>query len=732
MDTEMVDATQSQAAVSEPRPTWDDTPEVEPGREKLVTRWIEKIRQAEKFWEKTFKRMKDCRQLARDGAKKDWLDNDSYTVPLIPRHVNTMVSALYAKDPRVEATPRKKLMYTVWDGSQASLQQATQQMQMQVQMAAQHQQMQGAVDQNAAATGTMSVAVPPPPPVDPTAMLIMEEIQAAKQYELMMSRLGDTLAMMWDYFTGEQKANFKSQMKALVRRTKINGVGFVKLGFQRAMKKNPEVTAGIQDITSKIADIEARLKLASEERGYEEGSADLAELQLSLKDLQAKEEIVVREGPIFDFPRSDEIIIDPKVRHLKTFTGARWYAHKLGDFDPEEVLETYKVDLKNHYTRYMAADRATHAVPSDSACARLYEVWDIEQQMCFVVCEGYPDFIKEPYCPDVEIERFWTIHALVFNEVESDDGEVYPPSDVWLMRHPQHEYNRARQGLREHRNANRPKYVSAASALEDEDKMKLTSAPAHSIVELQGLASGEKIGDKLQRMEMIGIDPNQYQVEEHYKDTLRAVGTQEANLGGVSGGTATETSIAEQSHQTGIADQIDELDDFLSELAKSTGQLMMKELSADTVKEVVGPGAVWPEHPMTREMIAKDLNLTIRAGSSGRPNQAADLAKLERAAPYLIQLPGVSPEPLAEKYAKLCDMDMETLYIAGLPSITATNAMAGKLAAAQPGTGDPATDPAQQGGEGANNQENPQANEPGAQPAYPGGAMDIATPGVLQ
>lgn len=692
------------------RPSWDDTPQVDPGREKLVKKWCDKIHRAEKFWAKTFKRMKQCRQLARDGADKDWLDGNNYVVPLIPRHINAMVSALYAKDPRAEAKPRKKLLYTVWDGTEASLKAA-----IQTQQASAQQAMAG-----------NPVGVSLPQAINPGAQAILNEIQQAKIYQTQMARLAKTMVLCWEYFTGEQKANFKLQMKALVRRTKINGVGYVKLGYQRILKKNPEITAGIQDITSKIADIQARLTLAGEDApGFEEDSANLETLKLSLADLQNQETIVVREGPIFDFPRSDEIIIDPKVRHLKTFTGAGWYAHNLGNFTQEEVLKTYNVDLKNSFTRYLPSDTAPGAEKMDDSCCRLYEVWDIETQMTFVVCDGYPDFIKPPARPDVNIERFWTIFPLVFNEVESDDGEVYPPSDVWMMRHPQFEYNRARQGLREHRNANRPKYATVRGTLEETDIQKLTSAPAHSVVELNGMATGEKIEDKVQRIPMIGIDPNQYQVEEHYKDTLRAVGSQEADMGAVSGGTATESSIAEQSHQSGIADQIDELDDFLSELAHATGQLMLSELSIDTVKEIAGPGAVWPDHPLKRDEVAKDMLLTIRAGSSGRPNQAAEIAKMERAAPYLIQIPGINPEPLADKFAQWLDMDLDQLYTAGIPSITAQNAIQTSLfgnqtlPVTQPGTGNPETNPADQGPAGADNVKNPQDNEPASQPAYP-------------
>ena len=55
--------------------------------------------------------------------------------------------------------------------------------------------------------------------------------------------------------------------------------------------------------------------------------------------------------------------------------------------------------------------------------------------------------LREPTAPPVNVETFWPIFALVFNEVEHKD-HLYPPSDIGLLLPMQHEYNRARQGLR--------------------------------------------------------------------------------------------------------------------------------------------------------------------------------------------------------------------------------------------------------------------------------------------
>ncbi|MPZ19556.1 MAG: hypothetical protein GEV06_16795 [Luteitalea sp.] len=685
-------------------------PEVEPARAALVKEWFERIECARKHWDHVFKRMDKCEQWAAEGADKKWVDADKYTVPIIPRHINQIVAALYAKDPRVLAKRRKQLMYQVWDGDPQSLQMLQQAMAMQAE---------------AAEAGVMT---PLPPEMD----ALSQEIVAVDQYNKMVDKIGKTLEILWGHYTGEQDCDFKAELKALVRRTKVCSVGFCELGYQRILEPRPDVDAQISDVTAKIKATEAAMGQMAEGK-LEEDSPTIEELRLNLQDLQQQESLVVREGPVFDWPNPRNIIIDENLKNLKTLRGANWYSRWF-DMTPRQVAETYNgadgkpLDLKDAYTKYKSAEKRNG--DKKMTMCRVHKVHDKRNRQCFVLIEGYPDFVVEPQASDVKLERFFPLFPLVFNEVEHEN-QKYPQSDVWLMRHAQFDMNRAREARREHRHANRPKYFAGKGSLEDADLKGMESAPAHAVIEVN-LSPNEDINKKVQKFDHVGIDPNQYEVETAYQDALRAVGTQEANLGSLSGGTATESSIAEQSRMSSIADNIDDLDEFLSALAKATGQLMLLEVTKDTAIEIAGPGAVWPDAPPTREEIAKDLLLEIKAGSSGRPNQAADLANMERALPYLIQLPGVNPQPLAEKYAELLGIDMEELYVAGAPSITAMNAMASKPISPF-GAGEGAeSDPGQQGPEGANNAQGPQENEneAGGQPAFPG-PMTGQAPGVM-
>jgi hypothetical protein len=698
------------AEAPEPQPaaqTDEQRPEPDQKTKNYIGEWVTRIKNAKDFYDPTFKRMRECQHIVKFGGSQEWTgkkdDSGRYVVPVIKRHINQSVAQLYAKNPKSYAERKQRRMGSVWDGKLSTLQEAAQQ----VQVARQS-------------------GLPP----DPTYIAVLEDAAAVQKYVKMMDGLADTLNILHEYYVNEQSAGYKQQFKALVRRVKINGVAYVTLGFQRLLQKRQDVEGKIQDATDQIAAIEQRMKEAARD-DVDEDSAKLEELQRMLCELQEQEYLIVREGPVFGFPKSTKIIVDPAVTHLKTLTGADWWAEEF-DLTPEDIEAQYKVDVRGHFKAYQPEPdarpkwSAAKGKAVNDPCAKVWKVQQKSTGLEFVICEGYYDYLKAPCCPDVKIERFFTLFPLVFNEVEDEDDQI-PPSDVWDARHSQDEYNRARQGLAEHRRQNKPGYYSPTGALSPDDKKKLATRQSGDIVEVGALVDGQDLKGKLAAIPTILIDPTLYDVEPLYNDMLRVVGSQAANQGVTKGDTATESSIAENSRQVSESSHVDDLDDLLGELSRATGQLMLLELSKETVVEIVGPGAVWPDMPQSREEIAKDLVLSIKAGSSGRPNRAAKLANMERGMPVILQLPGVNPVPIAEEYLDLLEIDAENKVVEGMPSIIAMNAMMTRQAAAASAqqTGD-GNAPGAQGAKGADNAPKPAENEPQSQPAFP---ASTAVPG---
>lgn len=695
--------------VEAPRPEPDEATKAN------VKAWVERIQKAKTHYEKRFKRMKSCQMIANEGREKDWVE-ENYTVPVLKRHINVSVAALYARNPTPAAKRKKKVQFTLWDGNYASLQQA---------MAA----AQPPVDPQ---TGQPMIdpATGQPRMGDPNAMALLQEVQAAHQENTMMDRVAKTMEILFSHYTNEPGVFFKQQLKACVRRTKVCSVSWIELGFQRIMEPNPDVTAQLLDATSQLGQLKV---LAGDlaDGTIDDTSAKMDELRRLIADLETRKDMVVRAGPTFGFPKAGHMIVDPECTHLKTLTGANWVAREFPPMTTDRVKRDFGIDLGKNFKSFTAEKPSAD---KDQNLAVIWKVWNKETQQVFYVCDGHDDYIKPPAAPDVKLTRFWPIFPIVFNEVEDDD-EIYPNSDVWDARHMQREYNNIRQGLREHRLQNKPKYATIKGKLEETDLKKLAGGVSGDILELNGLQEGMKVADVLQAIQTVPIDPNLYEVTTVFSDIERTIGSSQADLGAPASVTATQSSIIEQGRSTTNSDNVDDLDDVLSELAQATGELMLQELDIGTVKKIAGPGAVWPQSPPTRQQIADDLWLEIKAGSSGRPNRAAELANMERGLPYLIQIPGVNPFPLGRRYGELLDLDVDEIVVEGMPSIVAQNAMASKDpfgGQAPGGNTDPqAKDGANQGPAGATNAPNPQVNEPGPQPGYPAPNADMQAPGVI-
>jgi hypothetical protein len=668
-----------------------EKPPVDPKVEQSVKKWQQKILAAKKYFEKDFKRMREDMMIARQGGSKEWVEGGNYTVPIINQYLNQAVASLYAKNPVATAERRKRLDYKLWDGKP---------------------------DTAVAALKTAMMG-------DLNAQAMVMEIEQGRQNYEMMKKMGSTLEILFDYYANEQKPRLKPSMKSFVRRAKTCAVAYMMLGFQREFAElSPDETVSLEDSRNKLGELQRRMQdMVDGEIGYGECQDEEFELQTLIADLEQKQNVILREGPKFMFPRATEIIVDPRCTQLMGFIGAGWIAREFHK-SPDEIKKIYQIDIGKSYTPYKQngkGELAEYHRKSDSeddgkgkgaGMVCVWEVYNKDLQQTFTIIDGYNDYAVAPKEPDYWMEGFWPVFALTFNDVESE-SDLYPFSDVHQLKHVQAEYNRSREYRRLHREANKPKYAAVKGRLTETDKEKLSNAPAHAVIEFESLGQGEKIADLVQRFESVPIDPALYETNSEMEDTLRIVGAQEANIGGTSGVTATESSIAEGSRMSTLSSNVDDLDEFLSDAFGALGQLLIMELSTETVMEIVGPGAVWPE--MDRETVAKQLYLKVRAGSSGRPNKAAELANMERGMPYLLQLPGINPYPLGRKYSDLLEIDLDDVIIEGMPSIQALNSQMGKPP--MQGAGEK-NDPAAQGNKGVNNQTSTQTNEPGPQAAF--------------
>lgn len=598
--------------------------EVSEARAAEVKRTIEAVREDQEHWKYAFERMRFWRKFARGyqwpGSTRDDMSDPErqYVVNITHRHIQQRTAALYAKNPRFRWRKSRKLLSQVWDGTRQQIE---------------------------VALATMGGQ---PTMMDPaTAQIILADAERARAISSRNEKYGETLSILYEYQIREQTHPTKMMMKRQVRASLICGVGYIKQTFQRATELSPDGEQAINDHMAQLAEIE-RLARDYEHGDFSEKDAEMEQLRQLIASIEQQEQVIVREGIALDFPSSLNIIPDRDLEYLPGFIGCSRVTEQYC-LTPEQIRKIYRVDVGKGFKAYVEND-PDRAAPAKET-ARVWEVWDRSTGLVCTVCDGFDDYLVEPAPPDAYTERFFPWFVLAPNALDGDD-DPFPASDVELIMAQQMELNRAGEALREHRYAARPGHVAGRN-IPDDDARKIRNRSAHDVLTLQSLAPGEKIGDLFQPFPTSPIDPNLYHTGNAFQDILRAVGTQEANLGGASGATATESSIAEGSRQSVLSSMMDEFDDLLSEMARAGGQILLAEMSAPQVFEVVGPGAVW-ENP-DREQVAKEIELEVVAGSSGLPNQAVEVQVMERIFPLLIQMPNVDPEWALRRLLKTLD-----------------------------------------------------------------------------
>lgn len=623
-----------------PSPVEEEESETPPAIESRVQEWLDMLKTAEEKWEPDFKEMREGMKFVK-GCQ--WKDSDSnaseeeqqYVANITLRNVAQKVAALYAHDPKAVAKQRERLDFALWDGKVETLALAFQRVAMMT------------------ASGL---------PADPNDMALLTDYQNGKNLQQFIERVGKTLEVLYQYQIDIQEPEFKKQMKQLVRRTIICGVGYVKLVLEN--EHTPPMTGDgpLPALSVRLREIQALAK-DLEESGASDSDSRLVQLQELMVGMAVQPvPNAVIEQLRFGFPVSTAIIPDPKCRCLKDFIGADWVAERYTR--PRAEVESYfEVDLDDcgSVAEYDAKGEKLPNGKGDQEREKetfvmCYEVYHKVSQTRFILCEGYDHYLLEPEPVVPKTKRFWPWFALTFNDIEHEDEagtSPFPPSDVTLLRPAQKEWNRSREALREHRQYSVPFYV-ATQKLTDEDKQRLKAAEPGDVIELQGLPPGTDPNTAIAAFQPAKIDPLVYDTEHIKEDILLTVGAQEANLGPTAGATATESTISEQSRVSSVSSNKDDLDDLLSDLARAGSELMIRGMSLQNVSRICGPGAVFPP-PEQSEDFVNEVFLVVEAASSGRPNQALEVAKYERVAPQLLAA-GANPKFLVEWGAKVADV----------------------------------------------------------------------------
>lgn len=638
-----------------------------------VKMWAARVRSAKAKWEPDFERMRDNMRfvsgLQWDGQKK--INGKDYVANIVLRQVRFKVAQLYAKNPVAEAKRRKRMDFQLWDESIMTLQQALQRAQM------------------AASVGMRDLA----------SEAILMDYMHGKQLQTFIDKVCRTLEIVYQIQVDASKPEFKEQMKQLVTRVITCGVGYLRLSFVR--EGDPTFsTVEVPHSASDNMALALRVAENVNEDGTEKDDARMVEIQSLATSAQLPP--LLGEFPErleFDFPPATTIIPDERCRALKEFVNARFITQEY-IMPLDEVNSMFGVNIsmsakiKEYGSDGVAIDKPSADSTSKAEEGRvpLVAVWNvlnIQSRETFYIVDGYCGFVRKPAPLTPQVSGFWPIFALTTNDLEVEpDSEtsIFPPSDVDLVRHPQKEWNRSRDALRDQRNANAPTYIARKGVLTEKDKEALKSRQPNQIVELEGIPMDMEPGKAISVLQVAQIDPRVYDTAPLTQDMQMAGGMQEANVGSAKPDvTATVGTIAEQSRISVVDSNVDDLDGFLSRVARAGGEIILQEFSPDVVKDMAGDGATLPPE-QDRLRYLNQIYLTTKAGSNGRPNKALSVNTYQQIAPVLIQA-GANPLGVIEEGVRRLDDDLDLEKFLPDPGMGLMGAPVGPGQGGQPGGG---------------------------------------------
>ncbi len=457
-------------------------------------------------------------------------------------------------------------------------------------------------------------------------------------------------------------AQLKKRAKSAIRAAMTTGIGWVKVSWQRDVRRDPLIEnriADSQDNLQRIRKLIADIEDGDESRG--ELEAKQAELQQQIAALEAEVEVSVAEGLVIDRPLTEDIfILDDTMYDFDCYEQAEAIAHRVW-MTCEQYEEAFGCAPPKTATKY-GQDKndkgGAGAADGEVSLVAVFEVWHRASSTVFTLCAGGDEWARDPYQPDVTGERFYPFFALAFNPV---DGRVAPISDAELLIELQDEYNTTRTNFAEHRRENLPVRVYRKSgSLNDTDVKALTNRRANDWVGIEG-DPNVPVERDIAILNNPPVDPATYDVSQILRDAEMTLGAGDAAKGTINKAkTATEAEIMAQGLQSRVGERQDVVEDWIAEQANYAAEILLQMLSPEQVKRLAGEAAVWPQ--MSKDEIFDLVNIDIRAGSTGRPNQAREreqwatmLPQIQQVIAQVGQLRQAGQDDMADSMIKLLE-----------------------------------------------------------------------------
>ena len=483
-----------------------------------------------------------------------------------------------------------------------------------------------------------------------------------------------------------KKGNLKKPARTGVRSVLSNGEGWFKATFVADKRPQPEVETALNDAQETHARLLAQTKLVEDTNDSETKDDELAEKKALIDELQEKLELAVNKMFVIDYVETENMQISTDVNRIENYTDADWIGNEiyiadddaLGRF-PRLTVEDLK-SAKKYYQRapkeattregdilpqgQMSAEAAqaytTNTSAQDApAFVRVIEIWDRTDKQIRTIIDGVHKWAKEPYPPPYPTSRFYPYFYFAFYEV---DGQRHAQSLSWRLYKLQDEYSSCRSNFRLTRERSIPGVLFNATMLDGAEANKLTESKAQEYTGLRPSDPSLPLSGLFAPKPVQGIDMRLYDPTLILNDMERISGVQEALSAAISGPgnpkTATEANIQQSGTQARTTANRDNLESMLTDLAQYTAQQALQCLTIRDVQRMAGAKAFWP-FGMDIEDLFTMVEVTIEAGSTGKPRQSTDMQAWSTILPLIQKSLGTIEQAFATGNTPLANAEIE-------------------------------------------------------------------------
>lgn len=476
------------------------------------------------------------------------------------------------------------------------------------------------------------IEIAPSEAVDPSDYPVVR--QFAKTLAVVVRRL------LWD-------AQLKKRMQRAVRSVFPTGVGTLKVTMQLDSERDPEIEREINSLTENLRHIDFLVRDMGDPTGSPElHDAKRAELQGAIEALQAKVEVMVARGLVIDLVVTDDLQVDDELRELADYTNANWIAQRVW-YTPERAMEKFG------FTREQLAGATIYRNQTDDAGpeggdARFdttdgaqnigwlacWEIWNKPSTIIYTMIEGLKQWARAPFPPTPCGRRFYPFFILAFHWQENTRWPLIPIKNWHKL---QDEYARTRSSFALHRKNAKPSRVADKDAFSPEDAKKVSNPDTNELVLVDRIDKTRPISECVGVLDYPQVDMGLYDTGAIRADLEQVSGLSDAGRSAVTKAkTATEASIVAGGDAGRSSLKQDDVEDICEEIAVYVAELALQSMTLQDAQKYAGQGAVWPR--LELEQIHTLLDINVRAGSSGKPNQVQEQQTWATLGPQFVQL----------------------------------------------------------------------------------------------